>query len=137
MGSGPYQVGDYEFNRYVVYERNPNYWGWEHPANIGRHNFDRIRIEYFSDATAEFEAFKSGNYTFRAEASSKRWATGYDFPALTKGDVIKETIPKETAPNNSGVIFNTLRAPLDNRDVRHALSLAFNYEWTRDLCNMI
>jgi microcin C transport system substrate-binding protein len=132
MGSGPYQVGDYEFNRYVVYERNPNYWGWEHPANIGRHNFDRIRIEYFSDATAEFEAFKSGNYTFRAEASSKRWATGYDFPALTKGDVIKETIPKETAPNNSGVIFNTLRAPLDNRDVRHALSLAFNYEWTRE-----
>ncbi|HKK96871.1 MAG TPA: extracellular solute-binding protein [Marivita sp.] len=132
MGSGPYQVGDYEFNRYVVYERNPNYWGWDHPVNVGRHNFDRIRIEYFADATAEFEGFKAGEYTFRSEGSSKRWATGYDFPALDRGDVVKEAIPDETAPLNTGVIFNTLRSPVDDRDVRHALTLAFNYEWTRE-----
>lgn len=132
MASGPYQVGDYEFNRYVVYERNPNYWGWDHPLNVGRHNFDRIRIEYFSDATAEFEAFKAGVYTFRSEGSSKRWATGYDFPGLERGDVIREAIPDGTAPNNSGVIFNTMKAPLDDRVVRHALSLAFNFEWTRE-----
>ena len=132
MGSGPYQVGDYEFNRYVVYERNPNYWGWDHPINVGRHNFDRIRIEYFADATAEFEGFKAGEYTFRSEGSSKRWATGYDFPAIEEGKVIKEALPDQTAPLNSGIIFNTLRAPVDNRNVRHALSLAFNFEWTRE-----
>ncbi len=132
MASGPYQVGDYEFNRYVIYERNPNYWGWDHPANIGRFNFDKVRIEYFSDATAEFEAFKAGEFTFRSEGSTKRWATGYDFPGIQNGTVKKEALPDGTAPNNSGVIFNTLRAPLDNRDVRHALSLAFNFEWTRE-----
>ncbi|MFY0617316.1 extracellular solute-binding protein [Shimia sp.] len=132
MASGPYQVGDYEFNRYVVYEKNPNYWGWDHPANIGRFNFDRVRIEYFSDATAEFEAFKAGEFTFRTEGSTKRWATGYDFPGIDNGTVKKVALPSGTAPNNSGVIFNTLRAPLDNRDVRHALSLAFNFEWTRE-----
>lgn len=132
MASGPYQVGDYEFNRYVVYERNPNYWGWDHPANVGRHNFDTIRIEYFADDAAEFEAFKAGVYTFRSEGSTKRWATGYDFPALDRGDVKRESIPDGTAPVNSGIIFNTLRPPLDNRTVRHALSLAFNFEWTRE-----
>ena len=132
MASGPYQVGDYGFNRYVEYVRNPNYWGWDHPANIGRFNFDKVRIEYFSDATAEFEAFKAGEFTFRSEGSTKRWATGYDFPGIQNGTVKKEALPDGTAPNNSGVIFNTLRAPLDNRDVRHALSLAFNFEWTRE-----
>ncbi|NKW91729.1 ABC transporter substrate-binding protein [Rhodobacteraceae bacterium R_SAG9] len=132
MASGPYQVGDYEFNRYVEYVRNPNYWGWDHPANIGRFNFDKVRIEYFSDATAEFEAFKAGEFTFRSEGSTKRWATGYDFPGIQNGTVKKEALPDGTAPNNSGVIFNTLRAPLDNLDVRHALSLAFNFEWTRE-----
>ncbi|MCR9107723.1 extracellular solute-binding protein [Marivita sp. XM-24bin2] len=132
MGSGPYQVGDYEFNRYVVYERNPNYWGWDHPVNVGRHNFDRIRIEYFADATAEFEAFKAGEYTFRSEGSSKRWATGYEFPALEDGHVVRKSVPDQTAPVNSGIIFNTLRSPVDNRNVRHALSLAFNFEWTRE-----
>ena len=132
MASGPYQVADYEFNRYVVYERNPNYWGWNHPCNVGRHNFDRVRIEYFADDTAEFEGFKSGIYTFRSEGSTKRWATGYDFPALTRGDVVKEEIPDGTAPNSSGIIFNTLRPPLDDRRVRQALSLAFNFEWVRE-----
>ena len=132
MASGPYQVGDYEFNRFVVYERNPNYWGWDHPANKGRFNFDQVRIEYFADAAAEFEAFKAGIYTFRSEGSTKRWATGYDFPALKRGDVVKDAVPDGNAPNNSGVIFNTLRKPLDNRNIRHALSLAFNFEWVRD-----
>ncbi|WP_239113562.1 extracellular solute-binding protein [Shimia biformata] len=132
MASGPYQVGDYEFNRYVVYERNPNYWGWDHPLNAGRHNFDRIRIEYFADDAAEFEAFKAGVYSFRSEGSTKRWATGYDFPAVQKGHVVLEEIPHSNAPTNTGVIFNTSRPPLDNRNIRHALSLAFNFEWTRD-----
>lgn len=132
MASGPYQVGDYEFNRYVVYERNPDYWGWDHPLNKGRYNFDRVRFEYFADDAAEFEAFKAGVYNFRTEGSTKRWATGYDFPALNRGDVVKEAIASGNAPNNSGIIFNTLRAPLDNRNVRHALSLAFNYEWVNE-----
>ena len=132
MASGPYKVGDYEFNRYVEYVRNPNYWGWDHPANVGRFNFDKVRIEYFADATAEFESFKAGEFTFRSEGSTKRWATGYDFPGIENGTVKKEALPSGSAPANFGMIYNTLRAPLDNRDVRHALSLAFNYEWVRE-----
>ena len=132
MASGPYQVGDYEFNRYVEYVRNPNYWGWDHPANVGRFNFDKVRIEYFTDATAEFEAFKAGEFTYRTEGSTKRWATGYDFPGIQNGTVKKEALPSGSAPTNFGMIYNTLRAPLDNRDVRHALSLAFNFEWVRE-----
>ncbi|MBV2360308.1 extracellular solute-binding protein [Thalassococcus sp. CAU 1522] len=132
MASGPYVVGDYEINRYVVYERNPDYWGWHLPVNKGRHNFDRIRIEYFAEEAAEFEAFKAGIYNFRVEGSTKRWATGYDFPALDKGWVKKQVIPDGNPPNSAGVIFNTVKAPLDNRTVREALQLAFNFEWTRD-----
>ena len=84
-GSGAYQVASYDVNRRVVYERNPDYWGKDLPINRGRHNFDRIRIEYFADDSAAFEAFKAGEYTFRAETNSKTWATGYQFPAVDKG----------------------------------------------------
>jgi microcin C transport system substrate-binding protein len=59
-GSGPYQVKSYDVNRNIVYERNPDYWGWHLPINVGRHNFDTIRIEYFADDNAAFEAFKAG-----------------------------------------------------------------------------
>jgi microcin C transport system substrate-binding protein len=59
-GSGPYVIDRVDVNRSVIYKRNPDYWGNDLPINTGRHNFDSIRIEYFADATAAFEALRRG-----------------------------------------------------------------------------
>ncbi|WP_093036576.1 extracellular solute-binding protein [Roseovarius azorensis] len=129
-GSGPYQVKSYDVNRNIVYERNPDYWGWHLPINKGRHNFDRIRIEYFADDNAAFEAFKAGIYTFRPEGNSKTWATGYDFPAMQKGHVVKAELPDGLPPTPSGFVFNLGREKLQDKRVRQAIALGFNFEWT-------
>jgi microcin C transport system substrate-binding protein len=129
-GSGPYQVKSYDVNRNIVYERNPDYWGWHLPINKGRHNFDRIRIEYFADDNAAFEAFKAGIYTFRPEGNSKTWATGYDFPAANRGHVIKAELPDGLPPTPSGFVFNLGREKLQDKRVRQAIALGFNFEWT-------
>ncbi|WP_297772961.1 extracellular solute-binding protein [uncultured Roseovarius sp.] len=129
-GSGPYQVKSSEVNRNIVYERNPDYWGWHLPINKGRHNFDRIRIEYFADDNAAFEAFKAGIYTFRPEGNSKTWATGYDFPAANQGYVVKEELPDGLPPTPSGFVFNLGREVLQDKRVRRAIALGFNFEWT-------
>ena len=131
-GSGAYMVDSYEVNRRIVYKRNPDYWGRDLPINRGRHNFDRIRIEYFADDSAAFEAFKAGEYTFRAEGNSKQWATGYDFPGVEKGWVKKEELPDGTPPTPSGIIFNLGREVLKDRRVREAISLGYNFEWTNE-----
>ncbi len=132
IGSGPYQVYGVDVNRRIVYARNPDYWGWHLPINQGRHNFDMIRIEYFSDDSAAFEAFKAGEYTFRAESNSKKWATGYDFPAKQNGDVRLEELPDGTPPLPNGIVFNLAREPLKDVRVRRALTLAYNFEWTNE-----
>ena len=129
LGSGPYVVEDFEINRFIIYKRNPDYWGWHLPVNIGRHNFDRVRVEYFGDQTAEFEAFKAGEYTFRQETSTKQWATGYDFPGVEKGYIKREQLPNGNPPTPSGFVFNMLREPFTDLRVREALSLAYNFEW--------
>jgi microcin C transport system substrate-binding protein len=129
-GSGPYMLDSYEINRRIVYKRNPDYWGKDLPINVGRHNFDRIRVEYFGDDSAAFEAFKAGEYTFRAEGNSKQWATGYDFPAVQKGWVKLETLPDGTPPEPSGIVFNLGRDIFRDKRVREAVSLAYNFEWT-------
>ena len=129
-GSGPYQVKSSDVNRNIVYERNPDYWGWHLPINKGRHNFDRIRIEYFADDNAAFEAFKAGVYTFRPEGNSKTWATGYDFPAANQGHVVKEELPDGLPPTPSGFVFNLGREVLQDKRVRQAIALGFNFEWT-------
>ncbi|MCZ0812572.1 extracellular solute-binding protein [Roseovarius sp. EGI FJ00037] len=131
-GSGPYQVASYDVNRRIVYERDPDYWGKDLPINRGRHNFDRIRIEYFADDSAAFEAFKAGEYTFRAETNSKSWATGYDFRAVDRGWVRLEELPDGTPPTPNGIVFNLARAPLKDMRVREAVALAYNFEWTNE-----
>ena len=129
LGSGPYVIEDFEINRFIIYKRNPDYWGWHLPVNVGRHNFDRVRVEYFGDQTAEFEAFKAGEYTFRQETSTKQWATGYDFPGVEKGYIKREQLPNGNPPTPSGFVFNMLREPFTDLRVREALSLAYNFEW--------
>jgi len=135
-GSGPYQVKSYDVNRNIVYARNPDYWGWHLPINKGRHNFDTIRIEYFADDNAAFEAFKAGIYTFRPEGNSKTWATGYDFPAVEKGHVVKAELPDGLPPTPSGFVFNLGREVLKDKRVRQAIALASISNGPTPRCNM-
>lgn len=129
-GSGPYVLEEAEVNRRIVYKRNPDYWGRDLPINVGRHNFDTIRVEYFADDSAAFQAFKAGEYTFRSETNSKTWATGYEFPAVEEGRVKLEEIPDGTPPTPSGIVFNLGREALQDKRVRRAIALAYNFEWT-------
>ncbi|MEQ9260360.1 MAG: extracellular solute-binding protein [Roseovarius sp.] len=131
-GSGPYMIEEVDVNRRVVFKRNPDYWGKDLPINRGRHNFDRIRLEYFADSTAAFEAFKAGEVTYRTESDPKQWATGYDFPAMERGHVVREELPDGSPPNMTGIVFNLGSEPLKDKRVREAVALGFNFEWTNE-----
>ena len=131
-GSGPYMLDSYDINRRITYKRNPDYWGKDLPINVGRNNFDTIRVEYFADSQAAMEAFKAGEYTFRQETSSLSWATAYDFPAVDKGWVKLETLPDGTLPGATGFVFNLQREKFQDIRVREALGLMFNFTWTND-----
>ncbi|MEL6954524.1 MAG: extracellular solute-binding protein [Pseudomonadota bacterium] len=130
MGSGPYVLGEVESGQRVVYERNRDYWGDGVPINIGRNNFDSIRIEYYGDAVAAFEGFTAGNYLFRQESSSVTWANSYDFPALDRGDVIREELPDGTIASGQSFVINTRQEKFSDPRVREAIALMFNFEWT-------
>ena len=131
-GSGPYVLDSYDISRRIIYKRNPDYWGKDLPINVGRHNFDTIRVEYFGDSVAAFEAFKAGAFTFRRENSSLSWATQYDFPALNDGYVVKDTLEDGTLPGATGFVFNLRRDKFQDERVREALGLMYNFTWTND-----
>lgn len=129
IGSGPYLFDSADIGRRVVYRRNPDYWGADLPINRGRGNFDRIRIEYFGDYDSAFEAFKAGEYSFRNEASSIIWATRYDFPAATAGQVKRETLPNGNVASGQSWAINLRRPDFQDPRVREAIGLMFNFEW--------
>ena len=131
-GSGPYMLDSYDVNRRITYRRNPDYWGEDLPINIGRSNFDVIRVEYFADTTAAFEGFKAGDFTFRQENSSITWATGYEFPALSNDWVVKAELPNGNLPGAVGMVFNLRQEKFQDIRVRQALALMFNFTWTNE-----
>lgn len=132
MGSGAYQLDSYDTNRQIVYARNPDWWGAAHPLNVGQNNFDRIRYEYFADSQTAFEAFKAGEFSFRTENTSLLWATGYDFPAVEKGWVRVEELPSGNMGSAQAFIFNLREEKFQDPNVREAIRLMFNFEWSNE-----
>ena len=131
LGSGPYKVGNLAAGRFIEYERVADYWGKDLPVNVGSYNFDVIRIDFFAERQAAFEAFKKGDITFREEFTSITWAQDYNFPAVIEGKVVKSTdIPSEKRPSQQGLPFNTRRAKFGDPRTRQAVALAFDFEWT-------
>lgn len=129
VGSGPYKVGAVSPGATLTLERNPDYWGRDLPFNRGLYNFDEIRLDYFRDANAEFEAFRKGLVDARFEGDPGRWQTGYDFPAARRGEVVRDTIRTGTPRPYYALIFNTRRPLFEDIRVRQALIELFDFEW--------
>ena len=132
LGSGPYVVDKVDAGRQIVYCANPNYWATDLPVNVGKNNFECFRYEYFADRTAAFEALKAGVYHFHEEFFSALWATGYDFPALDSGWVIREEIEDARPSGAQGFWINTRLEKFQDRRVREAIGMMFNFEWSND-----
>ncbi|WP_457649508.1 extracellular solute-binding protein [Profundibacter sp.] len=135
IGTGPYVVDDLEQGRYLVLKRNPDYWGKDLPFRRGTHNFDEIRMEFFTDSNVRFEAFKAGEIDVMREGNAGKWATLYDFPAMRSGEMVKSEIPHKRPTGLKGLVMNTRNPIFADWRVRQAMILAFNYEFISQTVN--
>ena len=128
-GSGPYVFGGIKPGEMISYQKNPDYWGRNLAINKGMWNFDTFRFDYYRDANAAFEAFKKGDADIRNESDPIRRTTGFNFPAVTEGKVVKETYEAKTPAATTGFAFNTRHKIFEDVRVREALTIAFDFEW--------
>jgi peptide/nickel transport system substrate-binding protein len=129
IGSGPYVVADVDVGKSVTFKRDPNYWGNGLAINRGLWNFDELRFDFYRDENAYFEAFKAGLYDVRSESDPARWQTGYDFPAVRDGRVIKDTFTNGLPKFSSDYVFNTRRKVFADIRVRQAIGLLFDFQF--------
>ncbi len=130
--SGPYVIEDVDPGRSITYRGDPNYWGADIPVNVGHNNFDIVKYDYYRDSGVALEAFKAGDYDFRYEFSGPRWATQYDFPAVRDGRVTLDVVDHGIASGLRGFFMNLRRPLFQDRRVRRALLLAFDFEWVNE-----
>ena len=132
IASGPYIVSDYEIGRFIEYKRNPKYWAKKKPTRVGMFNFDTIIFKYYKDMTVALEAFKAGEYDFIYENHSKRWARDYSGPNFDNGVIIKRQLKHSNNTGIQGFVFNTRKEIFQNREIRKAITLAFDFKWSND-----
>jgi peptide/nickel transport system substrate-binding protein len=129
ISTAAYVIEAFEPGRFVSLKRNPDYWGRDLPFNRGQHNLDEVRLEFYADSTAHFEAFKAGALNSIREFNAAKWDQQYDFPAVLSGDIVKSEIPHQRPSGITGFVMNTRRDVFADWRVRDAMIHAFNFEF--------
>jgi len=132
LGSGPYRIADFDAGRSISYERVPDYWGADVPANVGKNNFDILSYDYYRDTTVSIEALKAYEYDFRSENIAREWANAYNIPEKDEGLFVQDLIPNENNQGMQGFFFNTRLSKFADPQVRRALTYAFDFEWMNE-----
>lgn len=129
LSSGPYRISRYKLGQYIEYSRVKDYWAADLPVNRGRFNLDTLRYDYYLDDNVAFEAFKAGAFDLREESSAKKWATQYHGRNFDNQQIVKETTPNTVSTNTTWLAINNEKALFQDRRVRQALTLAFDFDW--------
>ena len=135
ISSAPYVIDDFEAGRFVSLKRNPDYWGKDVPFRRGTNVIDEVRMEFFADSTAMFEAFKAGALTSHRETNAAKWDQQFGFPRVTNGDVVKTEVAHKRPSGMTGFVMNTRRDIFKDWRVREAMIQAFNFEFINEKLN--
>ncbi|WP_434777373.1 extracellular solute-binding protein [Neisseria sp. Ec49-e6-T10] len=129
IGSGPYKIKRVNFGKSIEFERDIGYWAQNLPSRKGMYNFDLVHFKYYKDDVARMEAFKAGQVDVSVENIAKNWARAYNGKNFDDKKIVKDTFVTENGAGLQGFVFNTRKPFLQDRNVRKALSLAFDFEW--------
>ncbi|MDA7947745.1 MAG: extracellular solute-binding protein [Hyphomicrobiaceae bacterium] len=130
LGSGPYRVKTVTAGRSLSLERVKDYWARSLPVNVGRYNFDAIGIEYYRDRTVALEAFTAGEFDVWRERDAARWSSAYKNIQRNGIRIVRRTFRLNTPGTTATLVFNLRRARFQDRRVRQAVALAYNFDWT-------
>ncbi len=132
LGSGPYVVEKGEAGKYVVYRRDPNYWGKDLPLRKGQFNFDEIRYDRYGDAATARMAFERGDSNIWFEGDETQWRV-MEEKAKKPGATFKtRQFDYAMPPSYQGIAFNTRRPIFQDARARRAMSLAMNFTWINE-----
>ncbi|MGD9541281.1 extracellular solute-binding protein [Methylocystis sp.] len=129
LGSGPYVISEAKLGERLVLRRDPDYWGRDIPSQRGLYNFDEIGLDFYRDEAALFEALKAGLIDYREETSAARWSSGYDFPAIRDGAVVKEVLRPGRPTGMEGFVFNLRKPIFRDARLREAIAMMYDFEW--------
>ncbi|PTB19659.1 ABC transporter substrate-binding protein [Trinickia symbiotica] len=128
IASGAYLIEARKNDKTIVYYRNPKYWAADLPVRRGMYRFRRITFKLYLDQYTKLEAFKAGDDDVDVEYSATQWARKYVGKNFDNGMLAKRMF-RDGPAQMQGFLINTREPQFKDVRVRHALALAFDYDW--------
>ncbi|GBH23251.1 ABC transporter substrate-binding protein [Burkholderia vietnamiensis] len=128
IASGAYLIEQRRNDKQIAYVRNPHYWAANLPSRRGMFRFARVSFKLYLDQYTALEAFKAGDVDARMEYSSTQWARKYVGKNFRNGLLKKGEFPDGPA-QMQGFMMNLRKPMFRDVRVRHALALAFDFDW--------
>jgi microcin C transport system substrate-binding protein len=128
VSSGPYLVESRKNDKEITYRRNPAYWAADLPSRRGMYRFAHITFKLYRDHYTQLEAFKAGDAGAIVEYSATQWARKYVGKNFDNG-VLKKGNFADGPAQMQGMLMNLRKPMFQDVRVRHALTMAFDYDW--------
>lgn len=120
VGTGPYRITEWVHGQVIIMRKHADYWkGWE-----GKH-FDGIDFRIVREDSSRKLGIQSGAFDYAEDINYT------DIPSLQSDPNVD--IHLNTTTQLWMIILNNQRPPLDDVNVRRALSWAYPYEASNDL----
>jgi microcin C transport system substrate-binding protein len=129
LGSGPYRVSQVDAGRSVSFERVKDWWAKDLPVSRGLYNFDSLKVNFYGDTEIARQLIQSGSFDYNREFSSAGYVVGYSGPAIDDGRLQKAILAPARPVAAQGFVFNLDNPLFQDRRVREALSLLWDFEW--------
>jgi peptide/nickel transport system substrate-binding protein/oligopeptide transport system substrate-binding protein len=133
VGNGPYVLGSWTHGEQIVLVRNPSFWDAANVAKVAE-----IDLPIYAGAAGlerQWTDFQNGDLDFAALAQAQIPAAIAAYGRSSDGYTVTPGGQVLAGPygNTNYIVFNCLKAPLDNVDVRRAFSLAVDRQAISDI----
>ena len=128
IASGAYLIDQRRNDKQISYVRNPHYWAANLPSRRGMFRFAHVSFKLYLDQYTALEAFKAGDIDARMEYSATQWARKYVGKNFRNGMLTRGEFPDGPA-QMQGFMMNMRKPMFQDVRVRHALALAFDFDW--------
>jgi microcin C transport system substrate-binding protein len=128
IASGAYLIESRKNDKQITYRRNPEYWAANLPSRRGMFRFASITFKLYRDHYTQLEAFKAGDADALVEYSATQWARKYVGKNFDNG-LLKKGEFADGPAQMQGMLMNLRKPMFQDPRVRHALTMAFDYDW--------
>lgn len=131
-GSGPYKVSRIKPGHQIVYERRDNYWAKDLNIMRGKHNFDRVVVDYYRDVNVARMAFLAGEFDSLIESKFQEQERFKQAAQKPGSNLEVITYQHGRSVPFSTYCMNTRRPMFQDVRVRQALILAYDFHWVNE-----